>query len=81
MSGTTCALQHRDFIGQVQSGRSGFGLGVGWKAWGKGTILERRPMVTTFVRKQEEETRAMDELACFSESGFIGQVSLHKQGI
>src|SRR4029434_32925 len=36
MSGTTCALQHRDIIGQVQSGRAGFGLG---KHGGKATLV------------------------------------------
>ena len=27
------ALQHKDIIGQVQSGRAGFGLGDSWTAW------------------------------------------------
>ena len=46
------ALQHRDLIGQVQSGRAGFRLGDSWKAWGKTTLPKRRQMVTSF-----EETR------------------------
>ena len=44
------ALQHRDIIGQVQSGRAGFGLGDGWKAWGKATLPERRQMVSSPTR-------------------------------
>ena len=66
----TGALQYRDVIGQVQSGRAGFGLGDSWKSWGEATLAERRQMVTSFVCKQEEETRQsagvereMDELA------------------
>ena len=50
-------LQHRDIIGQVQSGRAGFGLGDSWKAWGKATLLERRQMPTSFVCRKEEDTR------------------------
>ena len=49
-------LQHRDINGQVQSGRVGFGLGDSWKAWGKATLLERRQLVTSFGREEEEET-------------------------
>ena len=50
------ALQQRDTIGQVQSGRAGFGLGDSWTAWGKATLPERRQMVSSFVRDQEEGT-------------------------
>ena len=51
------ALQQRDIIGQVQSGRAEFGLGDSWKVWDKATVPERRQMVTSFVREQEEETK------------------------
>ena len=51
------ALQHRDIIGQVQSGRKGFGLGDSWKALVKALLPERRQMVTSFDHEQEEETR------------------------
>ena len=48
-------------IGQIQSGRAGFGLGDSWKAWGKATLTERRQMkrrrmVSSSVRKQEKES-------------------------
>ena len=48
-------LHHRDIIGQVQSGRAGFGLGDSWKA--KLRIHYWRAGRTSFVREQEEETR------------------------
>ena len=45
-------LQHRDIIGQVQSGRVGFGFGDGGKAWGEAILPERRQMVTRAVTSQ-----------------------------
>ena len=36
------AVQHRDIIGQVQSGRAGFGLGECWKAWGKAFFATKK---------------------------------------
>ena len=51
------ALKHRDVIGQVQSGRAGFGICDSLKAWGKATSPESRQRVSSFVCEKEEEAR------------------------
>lgn len=51
------ALEHKDVVGQVQTGRAGLGSGDCWKSFRKATSPERRRMVTGFIREQEEEVR------------------------
>lgn len=52
------ALEHSDIVGHVQQGRGGFGLAQSKPRWRKATTSERRKMVVTEVRRQEETKRS-----------------------
>ena len=51
------ALHHSDIVGQVQSGRAGFGLGKRRTPWNKASPAERRKLVVEEIRQQEESDR------------------------
>ncbi|KAJ8412683.1 hypothetical protein AAFF_G00116340 [Aldrovandia affinis] len=51
------ALRHGDIVGQVQHGRGGFGLGASRPTWHKATSTQRRKLVVSQVRHQEEADR------------------------
>ncbi|KAJ8410484.1 hypothetical protein AAFF_G00193880 [Aldrovandia affinis] len=51
------ALRHGDIVGQVQHGRGGFGLGASRPTWHKATSIQRRKLVVSQVRHQEEADR------------------------